>query len=214
MSYSVIVSDTGVGDPDLIAALVCTECAGNCKYYEEALLCRYDCLRTESKCHCDFDKRWSNTNCDSDCGDTYGYALCRCCKICKATVTLLLNEKTREELKITDNAEDENRTGDSCSRCNRKVYHKFSGFLEAETDEEDNDDRGEYESIYLKVNEVCINKLHRLVRMRAGKHLKERKKTYFEKKLKRYGKKRYFRYLTSSSSSSSSSSESDLSQSD
>jgi hypothetical protein len=193
-SYANIDSESGAEDPALMGALVCTECAGNwVLYWERAPLCRYDCLRKEpeGECHCAFDNTWSTTICDSDCGDNYGYQWCRCCKICKATETHPLNDKTREELGITDDPEDEDRTGDSCSRCNRKVYHKFSGCLVDfdedssdgdSSDEDDKDGGGDSdESIYLNVNEVCMDKLHRLVKARAGKRLKERKKTYFEK---------------------------------
>jgi hypothetical protein len=197
-SYAIIVSDSGEQDPELRGALVCTECAGDWIYdWARPPLCRYDCLRKEpeGECHCAFDKYWSKVKCDSECGDNYGYMLCRCCKICKATETIPLKDKTREELGITDDPEDEDRTGDSCSRCQRKVYHKFSGCLvdfDEDTDEDSSsgedssDDGDEYQSIYLNVNEVCMDKLHRLVKVRAGKRLKERKKTYFEKRTSGY----------------------------
>jgi hypothetical protein len=189
-SYANIDSHSGADDPALMGALVCIECAGDGKFFERGPLCRYDCLRKEpeGECHCAHDTFWCDVKCDSDCGDDYGYLWCRCCKICKATETIPLKNETREELGITDDPEDEDRTGDSCSRCNRKVYHKFFGCLvdfdedSSSSTDEDSGGSDEYQSIYLKVNEVCMDKLHRLVKARAGKRLKERKKTYFEKR--------------------------------
>ena len=184
------------GEPELIAARVCEECAGKQKYSDD-LKCRYDCMLGghESpdrpgfpiECHCDYDDMWNGIKCDSECAGIYNYQFCKCCQICRFTKTQLMGEETREELDIKDEEGEEGRKGDLCDKCDRAVYHNFEGWFETDIVVDKDGFRVPSEKSverYVNINEICMKKLHKLVEAsgciieREG-HLRQRSSSWW-----------------------------------